>query len=350
MKFRKILHIANRAEKYKANRYYLLPYKMNNGFIRNGHCVYWFSDRDIARASALIPSRKLGVSAANRALLDVCNNFRPDVIVIAHADVIKNKTLQEIKNTYKIPIVQYNIDPFHDHNSNNLLRRNGYVDFTVITTGGSVLKKYANNGTKYAFIPNPIDKSIDYLENFSRSDLPVDAIFIGQTEKLVVDTDLRTKMPLLSSELTNCSIKHCYGIWGDSYLNLLSSVKIGLNLSLYISPRDEHDGDGSHHYLYSSDRISQYLGNGLMTFAEKKFCLSDVYGQGCLEEIEGYEELKDKIIFYSRNDSERKKRAEYSWKHAHAEFNEMLIAQYLLEIGTDSRLSYPYSWPTNIWG
>jgi len=345
----RILHVANRAEKYEANRYYLLPYKINNGFIRNGHCVYWFSDRDIARASGLIPSRKFGVGAANKALLRVCDNFRPDIVVLAHADIIKNSTLEQLKIKYKIPIIQYNIDPFHDHNTSNLLKRNGFVDFTAITTGGSVLSRYANKGTRYAFMPNPVDMSIDNLENYRSSDLPIDAIFVGQTENFVVDTDLRTKLPTLSSDLPNCAIEHCYGIWGNTYLELLSKVKIGLNFSIYVSPSGEIDGDGSHHYLYSSDRISQYLGNGLMTFAEKRFCLSDIYGQGCLEEVDGYDELKDKILFYSRDNSVRKKRAETSWRHAHSEFNERLVAQYLLEAGTDSPLGYPYSWPTHVW-
>lgn len=346
----KILHVANRAEKYKANRYYGLPYKMNNGFVRNGHCVYWFSDRDIARANALLPSRKFGQKAANRVLLEVCEHFRPDAVVIAHADVIGNQTLAAIKSRYGVPIIQYNIDPFHEHNISILKSRNGFVDCNVMTTGGSVLKRYAEKGTRYAFMPNPVDPSIDCLENFRHADLAMDAIFVGQTENFVVESDLRTKIPRLVEDLPGLAIGLKNGVWGHSYLELLATVKMGLNLSIFVSPEGESDGDGSHHYLYSSDRISQYLGNGLLTFAEKRFCLGEVYGPDCIEEVGGYEELKDRLQYFARHDDLRRKRAENSWRRTHAEFNERLVAQYLLEVGLGGTYSHPYCWPTQVWG
>ncbi len=63
-------------------RNYFLPVKINNGFIRNNHEVFWFSDRDIARCSNVFLTRKMGVSASNRKFLQVCRNFQPDVYVL----------------------------------------------------------------------------------------------------------------------------------------------------------------------------------------------------------------------------------------------------------------------------
>lgn len=60
MKPLRILHVANRAEKSLGARYYAPQYKFNNGFVRNGHDVLWFSDRDIARAASVFRSQKGG--------------------------------------------------------------------------------------------------------------------------------------------------------------------------------------------------------------------------------------------------------------------------------------------------
>ena len=70
----KIIHVANRAERYKGARSYGLPYRINNGLVRDGHHVCWFSDRDMARYLAPLPTRKLGVGKCNRALLEFCRN------------------------------------------------------------------------------------------------------------------------------------------------------------------------------------------------------------------------------------------------------------------------------------
>jgi len=348
MKSLRILHIANRAEKRWGKRYYSFPYKMNNGLIRNGHCVYWFSDRDMARALAVIPSRKLGVGACNKKLLEVCKNFRPEVIVFGHAEVIRNDTFREIKEKYGTIILQYDIDLLHGDNIKKLSGGNGIVDFNFVTTGGGVLGQLAGQGTRYSYIPNPVDPSIDCLENHLRSDLPFDVFFAGQTSHMVDTDDLRTQIAALPSDLPEVRCGMYNGVWGHAYLDLLAQAKMGLSISVGL--KGAATGDGSHHYLYSSDRISQYLGNGLLTFVEKRFCLSDVYGPDCLVEVEGYAELKEQVEFFARHDDLRRQRAEASWRLAHAEFNERLVARYLLEVGTGAPLSHPYNWPTTVWG
>lgn len=344
----RILHIANRAEKHWGNKYYSFPYKMNNGLIRNGHCVYWFSDRDISRSLAIIPSRKLGVGRCNEKLLEVCKNFRPDIVVFGHAEVIRNETFAEIKSRYGSLLVQYDIDLLHADNIKKLSGGNGIVDFNFVTTGGAVLGELAKNGTRYAYIPNPVDRSIDCLENFRQPNLPTDVFFAGQTSHMVDATDLRSMIARLPKDLPHVSFGMYNGVWGQAYLQLLGQAKIGLSISVGL--KHGGDGAGSPHYLYSSDRISQYLGNGLLTFVEKRFRLSDVYGPDCLVEVEGYDELKERLDYFIRYDEMRVKQAAASWHLAHEEFNERLVAKYMLEVATGTSLSRTYRWPTTLWG
>lgn len=348
MKTLRVLHIANRAEKHWAKRYYSFPYKMNNGLVRNGHCVYWFSDRDIAKYLAFIPSRKFGVGICNKKLLEVCKNFRPEVVVFGHAEIIKNEVFEEIKGRYGSIIVQYDIDLLHADNKKKLADGNGIVDFNFLTTGGSVLGELANKGTRYAYIPNPVDRSIDCLENHKKENLPVDVFFAGQTSHMVDASDLRTQISSLPRDLPQIRVGLYNGVWGQDYLRLLAKARTGLSISVGLKGAGE--GDGSHHHHYSSDRISQYLGNGLLTFVEKRFHLSEVYGPNILVEVESYEELKSRLDFFVRHDNLRKKQAEASWCLAHEQFNERLVAQYLLETATGLSLSHHYHWPTKVWG
>lgn len=348
MKPLKILHVANRAEKACGKKFYSLPYKMNNGFVRNGHCVYWFSDRDISRAHAIIPSQKWGRGACNRKLLEVCENFRPDVVVLGHADLITNDTLAEIKAKYGTVLAQYNIDLLHNGNVAKLINRNGIIDHNFITTGGSVLKKLASKGTTYSYMPNPVDRSIERFENFNKISLPIDVFFAGQISDMVDSSDLRSQISSLPTDLPQANIGLYNGVWGDTYLKLLQQAKIGLSISVGLKGGEQ--GDGSPHYLYSSDRISQYLGNGLLTFVEKKFDLSDVYGPGCLVEVDSYDDLKDKINFYVGRDDLRRKQAENAYRLAHEQFNERLVTQCLLETATAAPHAYSYRWPLELCG
>ena len=64
-------------------------------------------------------------------------------------------------------------------------------------------------------------------------------------------------------------------IWGDSFLNELSNSKMGLNLSR-----------GKPIKYYSSDRLAKLMGNGLLTFINKKTCYNDFFD-------------KDEMIFYN---------------------------------------------------
>ena len=53
-------------------------------------------------------------------------------------------------------------------------------------------------------------------------------------------------------------------IWGDEFIKKISNSYMGLNLSR-----------GKPMKYYSSDRIAQLLGNGLLTFVDEKTCFND---------------------------------------------------------------------------
>ena len=68
--------------------------------IRLGNSVLEFSDRDIQKLQILFGY--IGAKALNEKLRITCYNYKPDMIVLGHADLISSDMLGELKNEYPI--------------------------------------------------------------------------------------------------------------------------------------------------------------------------------------------------------------------------------------------------------
>ena len=65
--------------------------------IRLGHSILEFSDRDIQKYYKSYKDIN-GSKTLNDKLKKTCYNFKPDVIVLGHADLITSDTLGELKD------------------------------------------------------------------------------------------------------------------------------------------------------------------------------------------------------------------------------------------------------------
>jgi hypothetical protein len=353
----RILHVSHQQFKYLGARNYLFPVRINNGFIRNGHEVYWFSDRDVARCSSLLGVRAMGVGAANRKFIEVCRNFEPDVIAFCTADLITAETIAEARRLLPNAVVfQYYIDPlFLESNYRNARSKADVVDMTFVTTGGPVLSKVAGSRSRAAYIPNPVDSSIDVHRCHELANLELDVFFSGAIPDSNQPDDLRSRAYGLIRERIPEARCGFYGrglangpLWGAAFMRELGRSKIGLNFSLRVT--DTPPGPGRELYLYSSDRIGLYQGNGLLVFVPKIFNLSDLYGADTIVEVGGVDDFIDKLGFYLRNDDERRQIARRGYELAHAEFNERLVAQYMIEATLAMPFSHAYRWPVDSYG
>jgi hypothetical protein len=159
----KIIFVGNGNLKFAGARHFSYDARIFNGLVRNGHCVYFFSDRDEARQSSPLGLKAIGRDRANRKLLKVVDNIRPEALVLAHADVIHPDTFREIRNKYPhVRVAHVNVDCiFNPTNVAKLDRRGDVVDATFITTGGPALNRLASPGNTFYFIPNFTDAGID---------------------------------------------------------------------------------------------------------------------------------------------------------------------------------------------
>jgi hypothetical protein len=333
-------------------RNYLLPVRINNGFIRNNHEVFWFSDRDTARCSNVFLTRSLGVGAANRKFLDVCRNFEPDVIALSSQDIIFPQTIDRARKMIPhLAVFQYCIDALYiPENLENARRKADVVDWSFVTTGGPFLSRIAGRRSKASFIPNPVDASIDRHRCHERSDQLYDVFFAGHVPSPSHPKDLRATAQRLIQERIPRARGAFFGhggrpsIYGATFMRELGNAKIGLNFShAYVNGKA---ASSETLYLYSSDRLGLYQGNGLLVFVPKVFKLAEIYGQDVLAEVEDADDFIDKLRYYLDNDGERQKVARAGYELGHREFNERLVSQYMIESTLGLPHSHRYMWPT----
>ena len=350
-----ILFVADGNLKQRGARYHFTYRRLVNGFIRNGHNVYFMSDTDTARYGNIFRSSKLGWRYCNNVFIETCYNFRPDLIVLGKADTIQSESLKKVKSFLPhVKIIQYNVDSlFSRHNINMLKKNMSYLDSTFVTTAGSILKDLSHPNGVVSFIPNPVDKSIDYPKCHEQSDQKYD-VFWSMRRSKKHEGNPRIDFPLYLEKSGKVKIDY-YGmngkpeLWNSDYYQAIGSAKMGLNLSHSYLGSDNVNKKTTDKelYLYSSDRISHYMGSGLLTLSSRDNKLEELFEED--KEIVFFsskEELLEKVIYYKNHDDERKKIAQCGWEKSHNCFNERLVAKYMLEVAFRLPLSEDYAWPT----
>ena len=83
---------------------------------------------------------------------------------------------------------------------------------------------------------------------------------------------------------------------------------------------------------YSSNRIASVMGNGLMTFIDRKVQMDHFFSNNEIVVYDNINDLADKINFYSKNDHLRKKIAMNGQRKYFKLFNEKRVAEYFVNI------------------
>ncbi len=341
----KILHVTNLNERHNGRLFYNTGRRINNGLVRLNHSVLTMSDRDIVSyyrsISDLDGSKKL-----NKKIVEVISNYVPDLLILGHADLIKKQTLVEIKKAYpKIKIAQWFLDRMDSDwksNKKRFLDKISIIDCSFCTTSPDILnfpKKH-----KIFYIPNPADESFENLKVYENKSFNYDVFFAmshgvhrGILKKGKFDkrenflNKLVLSIPNIKFDLYG--INGVQPIWADSLKDALSKSKMGLNLS-----------QGKSIKYYSSDRITQLIGNGLLTFIDKKTKLDKFFKK---DEVIFYNSLKDlskKIIKYSNNDRLRVKIAKKGRDKYLKFFNSKIIADFIVNKTLNINKNKKYYW------
>ncbi len=346
----RILHVGNFGSRAKGAFLHSVAPKISRGFIKLGHQVVDFADRDAARAGNVFGSRKFGVSQANRALTRLAHDMRPDLLVLGHADTIRAGTVAALRQALPgLRVLQWNVDPlFEPDNVARLRGKLEVVDATLVSTAGEALAPLRRPGMALGFLPNPVDFAVES----GRADLdpapPHDLFFAcghpARPLRTLCGRDwnmddfiaaLRGKVPGLRTMLAGAEGQP--PLAGAAYQAALSACAAGLNASR------RNDAP-----LYSSDRLAHMAGNGQAILIDRATGYDRLFGPGEMAFFSGLDELAGHL---------RRMKAEPAWRAAlagagrlryHALFNETLVAGYVVAVAMGTHDPKHYEWPTLI--
>ena len=329
----RILHVTNFNERHNGRLFFNTGRRINNGFIRLGHSVLEFSDRDIVSRNKNYRDLS-GFKTLNDKLVKTCYHFKPDLIVLGHADMVSIDVISSLKKEYSdLKVAQWFLDPLNSKgpdypkNKRRILDKLDVIDANFLTTSPDVLK-FLNKTNSY-FIPNPCDDSIETLSNYENhcSNDVFFALSHGVHRGKLKSSSKDDREKFINNLVNNCNnIRFdIYGmngvqpIWADQYFKMISNSKMGLNLSR-----------GEPIKYYSSDRITQIVGNGLVTLIDEKTGYQDFFNDKEMVFYSNISDLTEKISRISKDEKLRKLIGKNGKKKYLKYFNSNLVAKFIV--------------------
>ncbi len=344
----RILHITNFNERHNGRLYFNTGRRLNNGFIRLGHSVLEFSDRDIVSRGKSLKDFS-GSNTLNDKLIKTCYHFKPDMIVLGHADMISKDILYKLKKDYSnLKIAQWFLDPLNKNgpdflkNRDRILDKSEILDSNFLTTSPKAVDLLSKKINNY-FIPNPSDSSMETLNNFNK-ECSNDVFFalshgVHRGQLKIRSTDDREKfIKNLQKKCKNIrfdlfGMNNIQPIWADQYFKNISNSKMGLNLSR-----------GTPIKYYSSDRITQIIGNGLVTLIDEKTCYNDFFDDTEMVFYKNISDLSEKIEKISEDEKLRKLIGRKGKIKYMKYFNSTLVADFIIKKTFNIKDKKSYLW------
>jgi len=324
----KILHIASFNETSNGSLFYSTANKFNIGFTKLGHFVQNVDDKYFLKSNFYNT-----ISSLNNKIIFNVINFAPDLIFLGHTNKVTSATLRKIKSLLpRTKICRWYIDSispeFFKNNSKILLNNINLIDKVFITSKPNKdLSKFKN---KFYFIPNPTDLSIERNKNFLMNKPAYDLFFslshgqhrgVLKSGKKDERDDFINYLHLTLYQIKKFFISTSFNTpkWGSEFFYYLSNSRMGLNMSR-----------GNYQNLYSSDRISSLVGNGLLTFMDKKTNYDKFFTNNEIVFYKNKTDLANKVLFFKKNDSLAKKYAKNAYNKYHKYFNSEEVCSYIL--------------------
>ena len=342
----KIIHITNFNRRFNGRLQYNTGRRLNNGLVRLGHNVLTISDRDFIHENKKILDIS-GKNSLQNTIIENTNNFKTDCLILGHADAITEETLQIIKEkNKKLRICQWFLDPLgkkgpdYQKNNKRILDKVNCMDATFLTSCPSVLSTKIDNSY---FIPNPSDPSFEILKNYEincQSDVffaMSHGVHRGELKKgkfdrreVIINT-LRKNNKKINFDIYG--MNNIQPIWGDKFINAISNSRMGINLSR-----------GEPVKYYSSDRIVQLMGNGLLTFIDKKTRYNDFFSKNEMIFYNDLDDLGYKLNKYKKDNKIAKKIAQNGRAAYIKKFNSTIVADFILSKTLGYTSKYKFVW------
>jgi len=295
----KILHISQFDERNDHRLFNIsISNKLSKGFIRNEHDVINLSYRDLLSKFSLNEKNHL----INKKINSIVDNYRPNLIIFGHNNLLYSSNIERIKSKYKSKFVLWYEDalgwrgkgPSWRNNLNLIEKNHQHIDSYFTTTHPDEIKSIINK-KKLFYLPIPVDPNIENLEIYNKKYKYKDLFFAlshgvnfgglkkgKYDEREIFIKDLMKKYPRVNYNILGISNEEPK--WNYNYYNELSKCKMALNLSRGLPIK-----------LTSSNRIASLIGNGIYTFAHKKNQYDKIFGDDEVGSYNNINELGSKI-------------------------------------------------------
>ena len=337
----KILHISNFNEKNNHRLFNIsIAGKLTNGFIRNNSDVINFSYRNFS-------NRKI-LADIDSAILDITKNYKPDLVLLGHNNILSRNTLEKI-NSDNIKVSLWYEDhvayegPNWKNNLNLIEKNNDLIHKYFITTHPDVIKTQIDK-KKLFFMPIPVDRNIETLNIFKNKYRYKDLFFalshgvnFGSLRNNSKDERESFIRKLL--ELGNGIKFHFLGLnfeepkWNFDFYKEMMICKMSLNLSR-----------GNALKYATSNRLASYMGNGILTFIDKKTQYGDFFDETEMCFYESIPNLRDQIIELKDNNNKINRIAKNGKEKYFKLFNNNLVSNYILNKSLNFEKKFNYVW------
>ena len=337
----KILHISNFNEKNNHRLFNIsIASKLTSGFVRNNCDVINFSYRNF--------SNKKIFSGVDSAIIDISKNYRPDMILLGHNNILTRNTLEKI-NSNKIKVSLWYEDhvaykgPNWKNNLSLLEKNNDLIDNYFITTHPDVVKSRINK-KKLFFMPIPVDRNIETLDIYKNKYRYKDLFFALShgVNYGSLRSSSRDERETFIKKLQNIgkNIKfHFLGLnfeepkWNFDFYKEMMICKMSLNLSR-----------GTPLKYATSNRLASYMGNGILTFIDKKTKYENFFNKSEMCFYENVSDLKDQILDLKDNDEKINRIAKNGKKKYFKIFNNNIVSNYILHKTLNFEKRFNYVW------
>tara|TARA_B100002052_G_scaffold95763_1_gene88413 strand:- start:745 stop:1323 length:579 start_codon:yes stop_codon:yes gene_type:complete len=191
-------------------------------------------------------------------------------------------------------------------------------------------------------MPNPCDESFEILNNSKKN--PKKDLFFAMSHGVhrgvlkggkIDDREfflkkLKLKIPNIKFDIYG--MDEVQPIWGERFLNNLKNYKMALNLSR-----------GKPIKYYSSDRIVQLIGNGLLTFIDEKTKLKEIISDKGVIYYKNINDLVKKILYFKKNIKKIKKISSIGKNEYFKKFNSNIIGRFIIDKSFNNK-SNKYYW------
>ncbi|MFG0257179.1 MAG: glycosyltransferase [Phycisphaerales bacterium JB043] len=337
----RIVHCANYHFKKDGAEFANWDLKLDNGFAHNGWYVYPFSVNDRARMLSPTGHKTFGIKRANRALIETCQSVHPDVLVLGHAQNVTRETIMRVRDALpEIRILLWYCDSVtEDADTGHLYERMDALDAMFFSTGGSMIEPFGADSRISAFVPNPVDINIESNRAFECERPEYDVVFFGRDDP--------RRNPLLESlrasvEGARFGYFGCLGhagVYGHEREAILARSAMALNLSRWNDVA-----------LYSSNRIADVIGNGLLTLTHASSGLQALYPEDEVAYFKDEQDLATRVAHYLGRDDERRTMARRAWEHAHRDHSSTRVARFMIEAVLREDGYRDVTWPMFVFG